>query len=317
MTETAERQLTRLLHVIPRIADGKRHPVARVAALAGTSVKVLLADLEALSDRYDAPGGFVDGLQIEYDGRTVKVVSEHLLRPMRLTMAELCALELGLAILRTTRAPDEVTPIERALARLRGTITKLPANDNQEGIRHAELAAAGNTAGLATVRAALASRQKVRIVYRSGASPESSARVIAPYSLAFANGMWYLVAGCERSEEIRIFRMDRVESAERLAEGFEPPEASVVDEVLREGPFHRGDKSERMTVRYSPRVARWIAEREGMEVAADGSLTTDRPLADAAWGVRHVLQYGPDAEVIEPGWMREMVAERLRTMAAS
>ena len=32
-------------------------------------------------------------------------------------------------------------------------------------------------------------------------------------------------------------------------------------------------------------------------------------------GVRHVLQYGAEAEVIAPDWMRERVVERLRGMA--
>jgi predicted DNA-binding transcriptional regulator YafY len=67
-----------------------------------------------------------------------------------------------------------------------------------------------------------------------------------------------------------------------------------------------------MTVRYSPRVARWVAERQGLTLAPDGSLTMEHPVADEAWAVRHVLQYGPDAEVLAPHSMRELVAERLR-----
>jgi predicted DNA-binding transcriptional regulator YafY len=71
-----------------------------------------------------------------------------------------------------------------------------------------------------------------------------------------------------------------------------------------------------MTVRYSPRVARWVAEREGLELAADGSLTMEHPVADEAWAVRHVLQYGPDAEVLVPETMRHLILERLRLAAA-
>lgn len=314
MTDTAATQLRRLLHVIPRIADGEEHPLEEIAAIANADMRVLLADLESLADRYDAPGGFVEGVQILISGPNVAVVSNHLLRPMRLTMSELCALELGLAILRTSRAPDELAPIDRALARLRETITRLPTNDRYEGIRHAELAAAGNTAHLATIRRALAEQRVARIRYRGSASAEVGERDIAPYTLAFANGMWYVVAWCQRSAGIRVFRMDRVEGATPLAERFDAPLASTIDAVLREGPFH-ADRPERMMVRYSPRVARWIAEREGRELAGDGSLTVERPLADPSWGLRHVLQYGPDAEVVAPEWMRERVVERLRDMA--
>ena len=54
-----------------------------------------------------------------------------------------------------------------------------------------------------------------------------------------------------------------------------------------------------------------------MELSADGSLTMEHPLADPAWGVRHVLQYGAEAEVVGPGWMREQVVAQLRGMATA
>jgi len=40
------------------------------------------------------------------------------------------------------------------------------------------------------------------------------------------------------------------------------------------------------------------------------------PLADDAWAVRHVLQYGPEAEVLEPARIRERIVATLNAMAA-
>jgi predicted DNA-binding transcriptional regulator YafY len=37
----------------------------------------------------------------------------------------------------------------------------------------------------------------------------------------------------------------------------------------------------------------------------------EHPLADMDWAVRHVLQYGPDVDVLEPVEVREKVCERL------
>jgi proteasome accessory factor C len=313
MSETAAAQLRRLLHVIPRIADGQNHPIAEVAELADADIDSLLSDLESLADRFDVPGGFVEGVQILVDGPNVAVFSDHLRRPMRLTMPELCALELGLAMLRTERAPDERGAIDRALARLRETITKLPSNDRYDGLRHAELAAAGDAESLSIIRRGLVARRKVRIRYRSGSATTATERAIAPFGLAFSSGMWYVVAHCERSDDLRVFRMDRVEDATATDERFDEPAEGVLESILRRGRMLSSDRPERMTVRYSPRVARWIAEREGQALSADGSLTMEHPLADPAWGVRHVLQYGAEAEVIAPEWVRERVVERLRT----
>ena len=77
----------------------------------------------------------------------------------------------------------------------------------------------------------------------------------------------------------------------------------------------RPSSSATLKVRYSPRIARWIAEREGKPLAEDGSLTLEHPLADTDWAVRHVLQYGPDATVLEPAEVREAVVQRLEEMA--
>jgi predicted DNA-binding transcriptional regulator YafY len=68
-------------------------------------------------------------------------------------------------------------------------------------------------------------------------------------------------------------------------------------------------------VRYSPSIARWIAEREGAAIDPDGSLTLTHAVADVPWAIRHVLQYGPDAEVLSPAHVRDAVRDRLSSMA--
>ena len=57
-----------------------------------------------------------------------------------------------------------------------------------------------------------------------------------------------------------------------------------------------------MRVRYSARIARWIAERERVAEEADGSVAMDVPVLSEEWAVRRVLRYGPDA-VVDGGWL--------------
>ncbi len=87
-----------------------------------------------------------------------------------------------------------------------------------------------------------------------------------------------------------------------------------MDAVLRERKMFVAEGVAMLRVRYSARVARWVAEREGVPVDADGTVTLEHPLADPHWALRHVLQYGPDAEVLEPKAIREAVAEGLRSI---
>ena len=69
-----------------------------------------------------------------------------------------------------------------------------------------------------------------------------------------------------------------------------------------------------MRVRYGPRIARWIAEREGTPIEADGSTVVEHEAITEDWAVRHVLRYGPDAEILEPAALRAAVARRLADM---
>ena len=100
MTDTAAAQLRRILHLIPQLGDGEPHPIAEIVQRAGVDREVLLRDIRTISERFDTPGGFIEGLTIFLESDTVEVTTNHFLRPMRLTRPELLALELGLAMLR-------------------------------------------------------------------------------------------------------------------------------------------------------------------------------------------------------------------------
>lgn len=311
MTDTAAAQLKRVLHLIPTLADGEEHTLAEVAWAAQTRPEELLRDLESLSDRFDAPGGFIEGVSILVEQDTVCVTASHFHRPMRLTMPELCALELGLTMLRRERTPAEQAPIDRALERLRLTISQVPTNDRHEGTRWADLTDAGAAEHLTTLRSAIAQRRQVELRYRGGSATESTTRTIAPHSLTFAEQMWYLVATGD--DGLRFFRLDRVEDVRVLDETFER-DTGVTLQLHEAGRAFVSSTERRMTVRYSPRIARWVAEREGKPLAEDGSLTLEHPVADESWAIRHVLQYGPDAELLEPAELRSLVAERLASL---
>jgi proteasome accessory factor C len=310
MTDTAAAQLRRILALVPELADDEAHPIERLATALATDRATLLGDLRSLTERFD-PGGFVDeGVGLFIDGECVSLTSPHFRRPMRLTATELCALELGLAMLETERPPEEHAAIVRARRRLRDVITRLPATSVESGSRVASLAA-GDAAHLGVLRDAVRLRRKVRLGYRRGDHEAATGRVVDPYALVVASGMWYAIAFCERSTGLRVFRLDRVEQATLLDTTFEVPATFSLERVVGERRVLHADGAATMTVRYSPRIARWIAEREGGTLGEDGSLTMEHPVLDVAWGVRHVLQYGPDAEVLSPPHVRNAVIERL------
>lgn len=317
---TAAQQLRRILDLVPRVADGEPRRVADLAALAGVDPKTVLKDLRALSSRYDAPGGFVEGLVILLDGDEVEVSTPHFQRPMRLTVAELRALELGLAIVAAERPPEEQRAIAGARTRVRAclaggsrAVEALAAPDAVVAPDGAAPLDARGRALLDALREARLARRKVRLRYRKAHVDGAADRVVCPYALVAAQGCWYLVAFCETGQGVRVFRVDRIAAAEATDEPFAVRPDFRLGDVVRDGRvFATAEEPEQLVVRYSPVVARWIREREpGGRAEPDGSYVVAHPLADEAWAVRHVLQYGAEAEVLAPESVREAIVARL------
>ena len=232
---------------------------------------------------------------------------------MRLTRPELLALELGLAMLRAER-PAGGAPRHRRRPRAAPAGDR-PTPDHEGDYRFASLGPAGDPEHLRRLREANRARRRVRLTYRKSGAEAASSRVLCPYGIVFTSGMWYVVANCA-DEGLRFFRLDRVEDVEVLDGALRAARAtSRSSRSMRDGRAFQAPDAGTLRVRYSPKVARWIAEREGKTVEADGSLTLEHPLADTDWAVRHVLQYGPDADVLEPETVREEIVRRLEDMA--
>jgi len=317
MADTAAAQLRRILLLVPELATDEEHPIDALAGRLGTDRATLMHDLRSLTERFDDPAGYVDeGVALFIENERVSLTSSHFRRPMRLGTAELRALELGLSILECERPPEERAAIDRARRRIEGIVARLPADEAAAELRHAELGAFGVLEDLTTLREAVRARRKVRLAYRRSGADVATERVVAPYALVVASGAWYAVAFCDRSDGVRVFRLDRVEGAALLDEEYAVPDGFSLDDLVRDGRVFRAAEPRTMTVRYSARIARWIAEREGREADADGSLTVEHPVADDEWAVRHVLQYGPDAEVLRPDALRGLVADRLAAIVA-
>jgi predicted DNA-binding transcriptional regulator YafY len=254
------------------------------------------------------------------EAEQVELHTPHFRRPMRLVAPELRAVELGLAMLAAERPPEEQGAIAGARKRLRAALVAMPHADGGDEALAASSAAALDEAGrahLAVLRDARLARHRVTLRYRRPDAEVATSRTACPYALVAARGSWYLVAWCDHSAALRVFRLDRIEAVAPTAARFELPADFRVEQVVQGGrAFVAASPPPALVVRYSPQVARWIAERETGTTEADGSLVVTYPLADPQWAVRHVLQYGPDAEVVAPPEVRALVAERLDALLA-
>jgi hypothetical protein len=129
-------------------------------------------------------------------------------------------------------------------------------------------------------------RRLCTIWYLKPGDAAPAQRSIAPYRLIHAYGRWYVHALDVQREGLRTFRMDRIIDA-RLEEDTAPsPPADLDERLQRAGPYSATDEVN-VRVRYSPKVARWIAERTTARLVHDGSAIVEHRVADPGWIVRH------------------------------
>jgi predicted DNA-binding transcriptional regulator YafY len=169
----------------------------------------------------------------------------------------------------------------------------------------------------AVVADAARERRRCRIHYLKPGRRAPEERVIRPYLLLHSEGYWYVAGHDEAREAPRVFRMDRILDAALEPDRFEAPADLDPSAFLSEdGRVYRADDETAVRVRYSPAVARWIEERMEAVRQPDGSVIATHEVADTQWLLRHVLQYGPDAEVLAPAEARRAAAEVVARMAA-
>ena len=310
---TAEAQLDRILHILPLAGREGGASYDELAESLGVSRDQVVRDVEEVTAReYYHPAGSGNDVRIGLVQEKVTVWAPgQFQRPVRFTLREAAALHLGLRLLSAER---DDPALQEALREMEERIAwAIP-----EGIDE-QVAIAGDPRGSDAVRAlvvrAAKERRRCRIDYLKPDAPEPDNREMDPYAVAYSDGTWYVVGFCHERGEPRIFRIDRIMEAELREESFEVSADFEVADYLSRGRVFRAEEEAEVPVRYGPRIARWLLERGEGEADEDGSVVVTHAVVDPGWLVRHVLQYGPDAEVLEPEEMRELVREGAERVA--
>jgi predicted DNA-binding transcriptional regulator YafY len=153
-----------------------------------------------------------------------------------------------------------------------------------------------------TLRRCIENRCCARLVYRGFLRQATTERVVEPYALALQWGLWYLVGFCRLRQDLRTFRVDRIQQITQLEERFvRPREFSVRDfleQSLRFEPVYK------IVVRLDASVAAFTREHHGQWMALtehdDGSITARFEAASLDWATGWVLGHGAAAKVLEP-----------------
>jgi proteasome accessory factor C len=301
----ARDQVARLLALVPYIQAREEVPLEQAAKDFGVKPAQIVKDLHVLwycglpglgmGDLID-----VDMEALEEDG-VIRVSNvDYLTRPLRLDSTEASALIVALRALRDG-SDDDVRPlVDRTLNKLEAA-----AGDGAALAGQVDVRLAPEEVALGRLREQLAravdQRRQVRIDYYVPTRDESTERVVDPMRVVTAQGHSYLEAWCHLAEDQRLFRLDRISSAEVL----DTPvldHRDVAPRDLSEGLFQPSPDDILATVLLRPE-ARWVAEYypvEETEEAGDGDLLVRLRVNHPAWLTQLMLRLGGTARVVDP-----------------
>ncbi|MFD5331419.1 helix-turn-helix transcriptional regulator, partial [Cellulosimicrobium cellulans] len=166
---------------------------------------------------------------------------------------------------------------------------------------------------LREVRRAVLGGRKLRIRYAAvGRTPAS--REVDPVGMVTARGTGYLLATVGGAD--RTYRLSRILAAEALAEPADRPDVVDLEQLWRErsARFRAGDDQVVARVRLAPDRREMLVGTavsvDAESVADDGLLVLDVSFQDLRHAVWAVWQLGPDAEVLDPAPLRDLLRDR-------
>ena len=154
-------------------------------------------------------------------------------------------------------------------------------------------------------------RRAVFITYKSLQSTEPTTYDVLPYGIIHHRGSLYLVGWAPDHQEIRHWKLDRMDDAEVTQVRFQRPEDFDLHEHMAKsfGVFH-GQGNVHVKICFLAEVARYVQEKtwhqsQKLKPEKDGSLLAEFDLDGTEEIKRWILSFGRHAEVLEPETLRE------------
>lgn len=316
-------QLHRIYFIYQCLRDGTYPNCRTLAERLEVDERTIHRDITFLRDFYCAP--------VEYDNRRRGYYLQDpcfTLPGLRLSEGEAVALLLGLNALSACGHTGLEGPLNSLMNKLPLILpaeVSVDLDEIRQGISFVAEPPRGDiekvAANFSAIRQAIDKSERLEINYYSPGRDELTVRRVDPYHLRHFHGAWYMAAYCHLRGEVRTFALDRIIHLAPVDEHFQRPTSFNPYEYFGNSwRLERGSGTHRVTVRFSPYQARWLRGRrwhptQQTEEGADGSLTVSFTVSSLGEVKRWVMQYGAEAEVLEPTELREEIARETARMA--
>ncbi|MGI8887907.1 MAG: helix-turn-helix transcriptional regulator [Nocardioidaceae bacterium] len=310
MTANAQDQVARMLALVPYLQAREGIRLDEVAEDFGVKPAQIVKDLNVLW--FCGLPNAVTGEMIDIDMDALKgqgVIrlsnAEFLTRPLRLAPHEALALTVALRVLLETSGAERET-VERTLEKIESAAGEMAARASAVDVHIDPV----DSATRAAVTSALHGRRQLDLTYYVPGRDETTQRVVDPMRLIIADGQTYLEAWCNRVDEGRMFRLDRITEVTVLDTPSTTHASRRLD--LSRGLFQPDDSDPVAVLELEP-SARWMAgyfPTQSETELESGRLSVSLRFSDPGWLVRLVLRLGGEATLVEPPELAEAVRRR-------
>jgi predicted DNA-binding transcriptional regulator YafY len=219
------RRSDRLFEIIQIIRDGRLHLAREIADKVEVSIRTVYRDVDTL---------IASGIPIEGERGVGYLLREPIfLPPLTLSLAEMEALHLGMAIVAEAADQELQKASQSLLAKISQVIPErnkpkekwafavYPFNEAQSGFQH-----------MPKIRKSIQQKQKLNIEYRAIDGSRSS-RTIWPLQTEYWGRVWTCTCWCEMQNSFRVFRIDRIIECETNGVQFSAQPGKTLDDFLR------------------------------------------------------------------------------------
>lgn len=170
---------------------------------------------------------------------------------------------------------------------------------------------------------AILEKRQIEITYYTITRNKLTKRTLDPFHLMFKGGFWYLIAFCHWRNEIKIFRIDRIQEILLTDNTFHvSSEFSLSSYMGKSWKVFRGDgKPQRIEIKIFPPASRWVREEmrhptQKITPLEDETILFTAELTSFIEIKKWILEMGSCAQVLKPEELKKEIIEEIEGMKA-
>lgn len=314
------RHLERLLSIDTLLRRRERQTAETLAQALEVSEKTVRNDIAFLRDRFGAPVCYTKQEGWHYTDLDWRLPT------IPLTKGELFALTLGARMLEACAGSNYAVELRSAVSRLAERLPEQEWLDLQQIADDRLTFRSGAETNLdldlwQQLEDACRDSKQVWMRYYTASRNDFSERVLDPYLLHIYRGTNpYVIGWCHKRNEVRWFRVDRIQKLKLLDTSFErKPDFNAKDHLAMIFQHEVGGVPVTVRIWFGAKTAPYIRERRWHSTQElyehdDGAVTLQMVVRGLNDVKRWVLGYGKGAIVEEPPELVQLVREEIEHM---